>query len=46
MASTPVTAHPDTERQWLKNQADALQRELDLVNKRLASMESTETEQQ
>jgi hypothetical protein len=44
MTSSPGAANPDAEKLWLKNQVDALQAELEIVQKRLAAMKNPDTE--
>jgi len=44
MASLTSATNPDAEKLWLKNQAEALQTELEIVQKRLATMENPDTE--
>ena len=44
MASSLGAANPDAEKLWLKNKAEALQAELESVQRRLADRENSEPE--
>lgn len=44
MASLTSATNPDAEKLWLKNQADALQTKLEIVQKRLVAIENPDTE--